>query len=122
MRTVVCFAGVALLAAAPVFAAGADRDEDGKITREELTAMHATLFEQLDANGDGVVTADEADPHFLDLADQDRDGAVSKAENEVYASEAAARDLAQCDGNGDDALAGDEVTCITSSDSFSEGQ
>lgn len=121
MRTIAGLTAAVMLAA-PVLAAGADRDEDGKITREELTAMHATLFEQLDANGDGQVTADEADPHFLDLADQDRGGAVSKEENEIYASEAAARDLAQCDGNGDDALSGDEVTCITSSDSFSEGQ
>ena len=117
MRTVLGAVAFTVLASV-AFAAGADRDEDGKISREELVAMHASLFEQLDANHDGVVGAAEADAHFLDLADQDRDGKVTKEENEVYASEAAARDLAQCDTNGDDALAGDEVNCITASDSF----
>jgi Ca2+-binding EF-hand superfamily protein len=117
MRTVAGAVGFAVLASV-AFAAGADRDQDGKISREELTAMHASLFEQLDANNDGVVTVAEADPHFMDLADQNRDGKVTKQENEVYASEAAARDLAQCDTNGDDALSGEEISCITASDSF----
>jgi Ca2+-binding EF-hand superfamily protein len=119
MRTVLC----AVVFAAGVwvaFAAGADRDQDGKISREELVAVHASLFEQFDANNDGVVTAAEADPHFMDLADQNRDGKVTKEENNVYADEAAARDLAQCDANGDDVLSGDEVSCITASDSFAD--
>lgn len=111
-------AAVALMTTVVAFAAGADRDGDGTISRDELIAMHASLFEQLDADHDGVVSATEADSHFLDLADQDQDGTVSAQENEVYASEAAARDLANCDANGDDALSGDEVNCITSSDSF----
>ena len=117
MRTVSSAVAFAVLTSAAL-AAGADRDQDGKISREELTAMHASLFEQFDANNDGVVTVAEADPHFMDLADQNRDGKVTKEENEGYASEAAARDLAQCDTNGDDALSGDEVSCITASDSF----
>jgi hypothetical protein len=118
MRTV--FGAVTALAVwiTPVFAAGADRDQDGKISREELTAVHASLFEQLDANGDGKVTVAEGDAHFMDLADRNEDGVVTKAENEVYASEAAASDLAQCDANGDDVLSGAEISCITSSDSF----
>jgi hypothetical protein len=120
MRTVVG-AVLAMAAACGVaLAVGADRDGDGRITRAELAAVHATLFEQLDANKDGVVTGDEADPHFLDLADQNRDGVVTTAENDVYASEAAERDLAHCDANGDDALSGEEITCITSSDSSNE--
>jgi len=120
MRTALgAVAGVALTTGL-AFAAGADRDGDGRITRVELAAVHATLFEQLDVNKDGVVTGDEADPHFLDLADRDRDGVVTQAENEVYASEAAEGDLAHCDANSDDALSGDEITCITSSDSSNE--
>jgi len=120
MRTVVG-AVLAMMAMSGVaLAVGADRDGDGRITRAELAAVHETLFDQLDANKDGVVTGDEADPHFLDLADQNRDGVVTKAENEVYASEAAERDLAHCDANGDDALSGEEITCITSADSFNE--
>lgn len=120
MRTVLGAVAAITLTTGLALAAGADRDGDGKITRAELTAVHATLFAQLDANKDGVVTAAEADSHFLDLADQDRDGVVTKAENDVYASEAAERDLAHCDANGDDALSGEEINCITSSDSFNE--
>ncbi len=120
MRTVVgAVLGVAMTTGL-AFAAGADSDGDGRITRAELAAVHATLFGQLDANKDGVVSGDEADPHFLDLADQDRDGVVTAAENDVYASEAAERDLAQCDANGDDALSGEEIICITSSDSSND--
>ena len=117
MRTVLGAVAAITLTPGLGLAAGADRNGDGKITRAELTAMHATLFEQLDANKDGVVAAAEADSHFMDLADQDRDGVVTKAENDVYASEAAERDLAHCDANGDDALSGEEISCITSSDS-----
>ena len=113
LRTV----GGVLLLTAPAFAAGIDRDGNGKITRAELAVAHATLFAQLDADRDGVVTAAEGDSHFLDLADQNRDGKVTREENEVYASEAAARDMANCDSNGDDLLSGNEVNCITSADS-----
>lgn len=118
MRSFIAGAALAALLPAAAFAAGADSDGDGRITREELQVVHASLFEQLDLNKDGVVSADEADPHFLDIADQDRDGVVTKDENEIYAGEAAAADLANCDANRDDALTGEEITCITSSDSF----
>jgi hypothetical protein len=111
-------ASVLLLTIAPAFAAGADKDGDGRITRAELTEVHATLFEQFDRNRDGVVDMSEGDAHFLDIADFNRDGRVTLAENGVYAEEAAAGDLANCDANGDEALSGDEVNCITSSDSF----
>ena len=117
MRTV-CAIGMVLLWAAPAVAAGADSDNDGNITRAELIEMHSTLFAQLDKNGDGVVDMSEGDSHFLEIADFNRDGQVSRDENNTYAGEAAAADLTNCDGNGDDALTGDEVNCITSADSF----
>jgi hypothetical protein len=116
MRTV-CAVAAASLMVAPALAAGADKDGDGKITRAELAAVHATLFDQLDGNKDGAVAVGEADPHFLDIADSNRDGRVTREENDLYASEAAAGDLANCDANGDEALSGSEVTCITSADS-----
>ncbi len=116
MRTV-CVVVATFLLTLPALAAGADKDGDGKITKAELAAVHATLFDQFDANKDGVVAVGEGDTHFLDVADTNRDGKVTREENEIYASEAAAGDLANCDANGDEALSGDEVNCITSSDS-----
>jgi EF-hand domain pair len=111
-------AGAVMLAIAPAIAAGADKDGDGTITRAELTEVHASLFAQLDRNGDSVVDASEADPHFLEIADFNRDGRVTREENRTYAAEAAAGDLANCDANGDEALSGGEIACITSADSF----
>jgi len=116
MKTVAAIAALSL-SIATALAAGADKNNDGKITRDELAAVHATLFDQLDRNKDGVVDAKEGDAHFLDLADFNRDGKVTREENATYASEAAARDLANCDANGDDALSGEEITCITAADS-----
>jgi len=113
----VCAIGAVLLLTAPAFAAGADSDNDGSITRAELTDVHSTLFSQLDKNGDGVDDMSE-DSHFLEIADFDHDGRVTQEENKTYAAEAAAADLANCNGNGDDALTGEEVNCITSADSF----
>ena len=109
--------GVVLLLTGQAFAAGADRNNDGNVTRAELIEVHSTLFAQLDKNGDGVVDVTE-DAHFPEVADYNHDGRVTQEENKTYAGEAAAADLASCDGNGDDALTGDEVNCITSSDSF----
>lgn len=116
MRTVGAVV-ILVLTIAPALAAGADKNNDGKITRAELTDVHATLFDQLDRNKDGVVDTKEGDSHFMDLADFDRDGKVTREENNTYSSEAAQRDLANCDGNGDEALSGDEISCITSADS-----
>jgi EF-hand domain pair len=110
--------GVLLLTAAQAFAAGADKNDDGQITRQELTEVHASLFTQLDRNGDGFVTMEEADAHFMEIADFNRDGKVTREENNTYAAEAAAGDLANCDANGDETLSGGEVSCITSADSF----
>ncbi len=118
MRLISATIGALLLAIAPAFAAGADKNDDGQITRQELTEVHASLFAQLDRNGDGFVDMSEGDAHFLDIADFDRDGRVTREENNTYAAEAAAGDLATCDANGDEALSGSEVSCVTSADSF----
>lgn len=116
MKTVMTVGGL-LLTIAPALAAGADTNNDGRLTRAELTAVHATLFDHLDRNHDGVVDMSEGDSHFLDVADFNRDGRVTREENNTYAAEAAANDLANCDANHDDVISGDEVNCVTSSDS-----
>jgi Ca2+-binding EF-hand superfamily protein len=36
-----------------------DTDKDGKVTKAEFTAAEDKMFSKLDANGDGVITADE---------------------------------------------------------------
>jgi len=36
-----------------------DKDKDGKVTKEEFTGPE-NMFDQLDANGDGAITEDEA--------------------------------------------------------------
>ena len=116
MKTVyVAAAGILLTGVA--WAAGADTDGDGKISRAELTAVHASLFDQLDRNKDGVVDMSEGDAHFLEIADFNHDGRVTREENNTYAAEAAAADLANCDADKDDSISGDEMKCITSSDS-----
>lgn len=56
MRSLIAGAALAALLPAAAFAAGADSDGDGRITREELQVVHASLFEQLDRNKDGVVS------------------------------------------------------------------
>jgi len=109
---------VVCVLAAPAWAAGADRDGDGKISRAELTDVHAALFDQLDTNKDDVIDMSDGDAHFLEIADYDHDGRVTREENNTYAAEAAAADLANCDADKDDALTGEEVKCISSSDSF----
>jgi hypothetical protein len=114
MRTVYAI-GAVLLLAGSAWAVGADGD--GKVSRAELTAVHASLFDQLDTNKDGVVDLSDGDAHFLEIADYNHDGRVTREENNTYAAEAAAADLANCDADKDDALSGDEMKCITSADS-----
>ncbi|MGH7163369.1 MAG: EF-hand domain-containing protein [Planctomycetota bacterium] len=95
----------------------ADKDGDGKITREEWP-LRPEAFDRLDANGDGVVTADEAATagprkgegrggddasHFLGRHDANRDGKVTKEEfpNETR--------FAEIDADGDGVLSVGEV-------------
>jgi Ca2+-binding EF-hand superfamily protein len=69
--------------------AGADANQDGVLTREELEAHFrargAQRFAEKDTNGDGKLTEDEVGKHwkFLAPADADGDGAVTLAELEA---------------------------------------
>jgi len=40
-----------------------DADGDGRVTREEFMQGHAEIFSVVDANGDGVIDADEYATH-----------------------------------------------------------
>ncbi len=76
-------AGIALLSSASMALAQDDKKSD-KGSPEE---RHAALFDKLDANHDGYITADEAPPEhqklfnrLLRIADKDHDGKLSRDE------------------------------------------
>ena len=69
----------------------ADLDDNGQVTREEMTAHLAERtaemsdqankrFDMMDANGDGVVTSQEAKEAAFYRLDKDQDGFLSAAE------------------------------------------
>jgi Ca2+-binding EF-hand superfamily protein len=52
-----------------------DTDKDGKITKAEFTVAEDKMFQKLDTNGDGVITADEMQAaHRHHHGDQAPDG------------------------------------------------
>lgn len=84
---------------------GADVNQDGTVTRAELTAQLDQHFAKLDTNGDGQVTKDEreaqhkarADERFKAL-DADGNGQVSRAEFDAAHEKRAAERGAQGGG------------------------
>ncbi len=42
-----------------------DADADGKVTREEFIKGHEAMFDQIDANGDGVIDSAEREAHHM---------------------------------------------------------
>jgi len=91
----------------------ADTNADGKISREEFTAVMDQRFARLDKNGDGFITADEVSDMpargpggGVMAADADHDGKVSHAE---FTALATAR-FARLDTNGDGQITPDEMS------------
>ena len=94
-----------------------DKDGDGKVSREEAQAAprFAQRFDQLDANKDGFITADElkaarqarAQEHFKRI-DTDGDGRISLAEAQANAPRLAEH-FAQVDANGDGFVTPEEL-------------
>lgn len=91
----------------------ADENNDGNITREEFLARPIAMFEQLDANDDGVISAAER-PQRGERGerradrpnpDADGDGAFSRAE---FAAMGAAR-FERLDANDDGRVTQEEA-------------
>ncbi|MFT3811546.1 MAG: EF-hand domain-containing protein [Micropepsaceae bacterium] len=74
-----------------------DADKDGKVTAEEARAGGSRLIDRADRNGDGVITPDEA-PRLFERIDADGDGRITAEE---FAAISAARVMrADADGDG----------------------
>jgi Ca2+-binding EF-hand superfamily protein len=95
----------------------ADTNGDGMISREEAKALPrlAKHFDEIDANKDGQITADEMRAHRQSTRgahwkklDTDGDGRISKAEAEANAPRLAER-FAELDANHDGFLSPDEL-------------
>lgn len=96
--------------------AQADKDGDGKISREEAAAMPrmAKNFDKLDANKDGFISKDEMkaahEAHRGERGarpDTDRDGNISKAEAERFPK--LKENFSKIDTNGDGVLSKEEM-------------
>lgn len=73
-----------------------DADKDGKVTREEVAAARRAAIQGLDANGDGVLAADEII-------------AFRMAREQARVQEQVTRLMADRDLNGDGRLSADEL-------------
>ena len=92
-----------LVAAAPAALAKNNKQKHGKRGRAQNTQA-TRIFQQYDANGDGLISRSEfpADPMMFDRLDRNRDGVLTMAEAQAYArSGRAGDDLRRLDTNGD---------------------
>ncbi len=117
-NTALC-AGFAILAAGAALAAqpgglrGADADGDGLITAEEIDARTARLFDEADADGDGALSADELSAYREERRRQWREENDPDRNKDGVISFAEHQDAAKArferlDENGDGVLDEDE--------------
>lgn len=79
--------------------ARADKDDDGRITREELLQPRRKAFAKLDANGDGRLAFEEWAVKTLDKfggADKDRSGWLAPAEYATTAPKTRPKPRCRC--------------------------
>jgi len=94
------------------FLQAADADQDGQITKAEMAAHRAAMFEKIDKNGDGVLTAEDHEGSKGPMGkrgarlDADQDGKVTKAEFLAGSDELFER----LDANGDNVISKDELS------------
>lgn len=72
-----------------------DLNQDGNISKDEISAHRATKFADADANGDGVVSAEEF-------------SAFAEAEQEQKRAKRQAKRFAKLDTNGDGVISSEE--------------
>lgn len=90
----------------------ADTDQDGQITKAEMQAQRAAMFDKIDTDGDGVLTEADHDGRKGPMGkrgvrwDVDEDGKVTKAEFVAGAD----RVFERLDANGDNVIAEDELS------------
>jgi len=90
----------------------ADKDQNGKVTFEELSAVMPGLtqeqFKQFDRNGDGVLSAEDRSPgpmrELFEKADTDKSGTVTFEELKAAKPDVTQEQFKQWDRNGDGVL------------------
>lgn len=94
----------------------ADKDGDGKVTFEEISASMPQVtqeqFKQFDRNGDGVLSAQDRGPgpmrELFDKADADKSGTVTFEELKAAKPDVTQEQFKQWDRNGDGTLSPDD--------------
>lgn len=97
-----------------------DTNKDGVVTLDEFEAAMKSRFEQMDADHNGVISAEEFRKYFqqrrqerrqarLKQMDSNGDGQVSKDEFVAYQAKQAALRFARLDTNHDGMLSADEM-------------
>lgn len=93
-----------------------DENEDGKLTKDEMSGSRLKYFDKLDLNADGEITFEEAkeghsklrEKHmskFMMKIDTDSDGVISEKEFTAFTM----AKFKKADTNGDGNLTGDEL-------------
>ncbi len=90
----------------------ADKDQNGKVTFEELSVVMPNMtqerFKQFDRNGDGVLSAEDRGPgpmrDMFEKADADKNGSVTFDEIKAVKPDVTQEQFKQWDRNGDGVL------------------
>lgn len=103
--------------------AGADANDDGKVTKDELGAYRKTMMSGVDADGDGLISTEELATHMKARMDariderararvesQDLDGDGKLSATELLTPPMQERMFARLDTDGDGAISQDELS------------
>lgn len=106
---------------------GADANDDGKVTKDELAAYRQTMMAGVDADGDGLISTEELAAQMkvrmdaqIDerararVASQDLDGDGKLSAAELLAPPMQDRMFERLDADGDGAISQDELAAVRS--------